>query len=151
MSVTITSATGNDIPTLCGLLNILFTQEAEFAPNEAAQCRGLDMIITNPEVGTILVARENNTIVGMVNLLCTVSTALGARVALLEDMVVAPAARGKGVGSLLLQHAVEWARSQGCKRITLLTDGDNEEAKRFYQAQGFATSKMVPMRLVINK
>lgn len=151
MSVTITPATGNDIPALCELLNILFTQEAEFAPDQAAQRQGLHMIVANPEVGTILVAREGEAIVGMVNLLYTVSTALGARVALLEDMVVAPIARGKGVGSLLLRHAVEWARSQGCKRITLLTDGDNEEAKRFYQAQGFATSKMVPMRLVINK
>ena len=63
-------------------------------------------------------------------------SALGVA-ALLEDMVVAPPARGKGVGSLLLQHAIAQAKAQGCKRVTLLTDGDNEEAKRFYQAQGF--------------
>jgi ribosomal protein S18 acetylase RimI-like enzyme len=83
----------------------------------------------------------------MVNLLYTVSTALGARVALLEDMVVAPQARGRGLGSALLTHAIAHARSQGCRRITLLTDGVNDSAQRFYARHGFTGSGMVPMRM----
>ena len=83
------------------------------------------------------------------SLLYTVSTALGARVALLEDMVVAPDARGAGVGSALLAHAISFARKQGCRRITLLTDGANDAAQRFYARQGFGPSSMVPMRLAL--
>lgn len=142
-----TSATLDDIPALCALLSQLFTQEAEFKPDEAAQRRGLNAIIEHPEVGVILVAREGPDIVAMVNLLFTVSTALGERVALLEDMVVAPGARGQGTGSALLTHAIAWAQDQGVRRITLLTDGDNHAAQRFYAQHGFEASTMVPMRL----
>lgn len=145
----IEQATAADIPALCELLPTLFAQEAEFTPDAAAQRRGLAEIVNNPQAGTILVAREAGQVVGMVNLLFTVSTALGARVALLEDMVVAPQSRGAGVGSQLLAHAIEHARAQGCKRITLLTDRANASAQRFYARQGFELSGMVPMRLLL--
>ncbi len=147
----ISPATSSDITALCVLLDMLFSQEAEFVPNHEAQRRGLARIIGNPEIGHILVARQGEEIIGMVSLLYTVSTALGARVALLEDMVVAPTSRGSGVGSQLLQYAIELARRNACKRITLLTDRINESAQRFYQSHGFALSPMIPMRLLLDE
>ncbi len=141
------SATPSDIPELCRLLEVLFTQEAEFTPNQDAQERGLAAIIGNPEIGQIFVAREGENIIGMVNLLYTVSTALGGRVALLEDLVVAPDARGAGAGSRILEHAIQAARISGCRRITLLTDSANESAQRFYRRHGFGTSSMLTLRL----
>lgn len=143
----IAKATETDIPALCELLAVLFAQEHEFNPNAKVQAGGLSRIINNSEAGTILVLREGNAILGMVSLLYTVSTALGERVALLEDMVIAPIARGSGLGSRLLSSAVEFARAAGCKRITLLADGDNLAAQRLYQKHGFRSSSMVPMRL----
>ncbi len=150
MPADITAATLNDLPALCSLLNALFTQEAEFQPDEAAQRRGLTRIITQPDVGLIVVAREGGQVRGMVNLLYTVSTALGERVALLEDMVVSPSRRGTGLGRQLLQGAIGLARAQGCRRITLLTDGDNVAARRFYEREGFSVSGMVPYRLALD-
>ncbi len=140
-------ATAADIPALTTLLNLLFSQEAEFQPDAEAQHRGLLKIISNPEVGEILTIRTDDSIVGMINLLYTVSTALGERVALLEDMVVLPQFRGAGTGSKLLQAAIEHARAIGCKRITLLTDGDNVAAQNFYRNNGFSASTMLPFRL----
>ena len=93
-----------------------------------------------------MVARRSGEIIGMVNLLYTVSTALGGRVALLEDMVVSPKARGLGVGSKLINQSIEFAKENGCKRITLLTDHDNEGSHRFYQRHGFSRSSMVVFR-----
>ena len=142
----IEKATPADIPALSELLSALFSQEAEFTPNSEAQAKGLNQIIRNPEVGAVLVAIEGGQVVGMVNLLFTVSTALGGPVALLEDMVVSSQARGAGVGSELLDQAISFARAQGCKRITLLTDRENESAQRFYGKKGFVVSGMVPMR-----
>ena len=139
-------ATCEDIPALCGLLKDLFTQEAEFQPDTAAQQRGLNAILSDPALGEILVARQNGQIVGMVNVLYSISTALGARVALLEDMVVAPAMRGSGLGSQLLAAAIKHAKQRGCLRITLLTDADNYAAQAFYQKQGFEKSSMIPLR-----
>jgi len=145
----VTRANTEDIPQLCELLDLLFTQEVEFRPDPALQVAGLQQIIDFPERGKILVLREGIAVLGMVNLLFTVSTALGGRVAILEDMVIRPMHRGNGAGSMLLQAAVSFARSAGCRRITLLTDGTNESAKRFYQRHGFHLSEMVPMRLIL--
>ena len=147
----ITPANISDIPALCDLLGILFSQEADFKPNHEAQSRGLARIISSPEIGLIVVARQANQIIGMVNLLYTVSTALGDRVALLEDMVVSPNARGSGVGSRLLEQAIQFARANGCKRITLLTDSTNKSAQRFYQKHGFGFSAMIPLRLALSE
>lgn len=147
MEINLANAT--DIPALCRLLNELFSQEAEFQPDDAVQRRGLARIIADPAIGHILVARQDNRVLGMVSLLYTVSTALGERVAWLEDMTVAGDARGLGVGSALLEHALEFARHNGCRRITLLTDADNLAAQRFYGRLGFKRSGMVPMRLVL--
>lgn len=147
----ITQATLSDIPMLCELLAVLFSQEAEFSPDQAAQHRGIDQIVRHPEIGHILVARKDGQVLAMVSLLYTVSTALGARVALLEDMVVSPNARGSGVGSQLLEYAIQFTRTHGCERITLLTDQDNESAQRFYQRHGFSISPMIPLRLSLRE
>ena len=124
----ITQATPDDIPALCELLALLFAQESEFAGDREAQVRGLTRIVGHADVGVMFVSKEAGRPVGMVSLLFSVSTALGATVALLEDMVVAPSHRGSQIGSQLLAHAVAHARAIGCKRITLLTDADNVAA-----------------------
>jgi ribosomal protein S18 acetylase RimI-like enzyme len=146
---TLSKATEADIPQLIQLLNILFTLEAEFKPDECAQRKGLAMIVSSPDVGVILVARNGQSILAMVNLLFSVSTALGERVATLEDMIVAPSARGSGIGSTLLSYAIDFAQKSGVKRITLLTDYDNQAAQRFYSKHGFVKSSMVPLRLSV--
>lgn len=145
----ISLATAFDVPALCDLLSLLFSQEADFQPDYEAQRRGLLQILENPDVGVILVARQKNQIVGMVNLLFTVSTALGQRVALLEDLVILPNQRAKGIGSKLLKEAIETAKLHNCHRITLLTDLANESAQRFYQKHGFSFSAMIPMRVLL--
>jgi len=142
-------ATPEDVPQLCGLLALLFAQEAEFAPDAERQAAGLRAILSDSNAGAILVAREGGEIVGMVNLLFTVSTFLGSRVALLEDMIVLPDQRGKGMGTALLHAAIARAKAEGCARITLLTDGANAEAKAFYRRAGFGESSMTPMRLLL--
>ncbi|QPK62198.1 GNAT family N-acetyltransferase [Methylomonas sp. LL1] len=142
-------ATAADIPALCRLLAELFSQEVEFQPDTSAQQRGLTQIIADPAIGHIFVARRQQRVMGMVSLLYSVSTALGERVAWLEDMVVAQESRGMGVGRLLLEHALAFAKQNGCRRITLLTDQDNQAAQQFYRRQGFKASEMLPMRLIL--
>jgi GNAT superfamily N-acetyltransferase len=143
----IEAATLDDVSQLADLLAILFTQEADFRPDHEKQMRGLRQIVEASERGRIFVARIDGEIVGMVNLLFTISTAEGEPVCWLEDMVVRPEQRGKGLGSRLLQHAVHYAKANGFARITLLTDRTNENAVRFYQRHGFRSSEMTPLRL----
>jgi len=147
--VQIDTATTADIPQLGELLDILFTQEVDFIPDRAKQERGLRLIIEQPEVGRILVARDGREVIGMVNLLFTVSTAEGGKVILLEDMVVRPQRRGAGIGLALVEAAIAFAGEQGFLRITLLTDEENNQAQWFYGRAGFRRSAMVPMRRAI--
>lgn len=147
--IEISFATEADLSTLSQLLAELFSQEAEFQVNTSLQMQGLSLILTNPAIGHIFVAKQDLQVVGMVILLYTVSTALGERVAWLEDMVVTDKVRGRGVGAMLLQHALSYARHNGCRRITLLTDQDNRVAQQFYARQGFSASDMMPMRLLL--
>ena len=140
----------SDIPELVELLNILFDQEAEFEPNSEAQRKALNKIILDPKIGIILVARDDEKILGMINLLFTESTALGSKVAILEDMVVLSKSRGEGIGSKLIDSAISEAKKEGCKRITLLTDIENTKSQSFYQRKGFVKSKMTPYRLLLD-
>jgi GNAT superfamily N-acetyltransferase len=145
--LTIDQATEEDLPALCDLLTVLFTQEAEFHPDPARQRDGLALILNDPAKGRLLVARDaGGTAVGMANLLYSVSTFLGGKVAVLEDVVVHPDFRGRGIGTQLLQGALELAEAEGCRRVTLLTDAANVTAQAFYERHGFAKSTMIPMR-----
>ena len=60
----IDTATMEDIPQLCILLVELFSQEAEFNPDPEVQSEGLKKIISSPETGHVIVAREGNDIIG---------------------------------------------------------------------------------------
>jgi len=141
-------ATPNDIKEMAKLLQFLFEQEADFTPQLHLQEQGLKLIVDQPELGEIWILKENDKIVGMVSLLYTVSTALGKKVALMEDMVLHPDYRNKGLGSQLIEAAIDYAKLNGCGRITLLTDHDNFGAQKFYKSKGFKPSTMVPYRLV---
>lgn len=147
----VTKATLDDVPQLCALLSALFTQEADFQPDTAKQSVGLRLIIQHPEFGQILIVREEATVLGMVNLLFTLSATRAGSTALLEDMVVHPFHRGKGVGSALLRCAIALAHSTGSIHITLLTDRSNQTAIRFYESHGFIFSRREVMRLFVNR
>jgi GNAT superfamily N-acetyltransferase len=136
----------NDVPRLCELLLLLFTQEADFQPDIAKQSRALRLIIEQPEMGRILCAVEGDAIIGMISLLYTISTAEGGRAAWVEDLIVQPTRRGQGIGEQLLQAIISEGRATGCLRLTLLTDGDNAKAQHLYTRAGFVRSQMVPMR-----
>lgn len=139
-------ATRDDLPALVALLGLLFAQEAEFTPVPALQEKGLRLILSQPEVGQVWVVRQGAQVVGMCCLLFSVSTALGARVAWLEDVVIHPSVRARGWGAALLAEVMRQAELAGCERLTLLTDGSNVDAQRFYARMGFTTSSMLPMR-----
>lgn len=135
-------AAPSNIDALIGLLGLLFEQEAEFNPDPELQRQGLARIIQNPQLGEIIVLREDNHIIGMTSLLYTISTALGGWAALLEDMIVDPRFRNMGYGTQLINNAIQRAKTAGCLRIRLLTDADNTKAHRFYLRNGFQPSDM---------
>jgi len=150
-NIKIEPAVLDDIPQLTELLYDLFSTEPDFRPNADVQMHGLKMILQQPNRGRIFVLRSQNAIIGMINLLFTISTAEGGMVILLEDLVIRHEHRGQGFGTRLLEHAVEFARQKNFLRITLLTDKINEATIHFYERNGFITSGMVPMRYWVKR
>ena len=139
-------ATVADLPQLCDLLAALFSQEAEFNANRELQMAGLRLILETPSAGRVFVLRDGGRVVGMVNLLVTISTFLGGKAIGLEDLIVHRDYRGRGGATALLEFASQFAKLNGAKRITLLTDPANEPAIRLYQKHGFVASDMRVMR-----
>ncbi|HNX57666.1 MAG TPA: GNAT family N-acetyltransferase [Spirochaetota bacterium] len=138
-----------DIDSLAELLGILFSQDIEFTPDFIKQKEGIAAILSDKNIGRIFVLRDGAVLVGMVSLLYSVSTALGGKVAVLEDMFVRQEYRNRGCGSMLIEAALDYAKANGLQRITLLTDEDNHGAQRFYLSHGFKRSTMIPMRRLL--
>ena len=135
-----------DIDILCELLFELFSQEIEFTPNKEVQQKALKTIILNENIGDIYVATINEKVVSMVNILYTISTALGTKVAIFEDFIVDRNYRNQGIGENLIDFVFEDLNAKNFSRITLLTDNDNLKAHKFYEKKGFVKSSMVPFR-----
>lgn len=140
-----------DLPELAELLADLFTRESDFRPDQVKQLRGLRMILEQPNKGRIFVLRSFDKIVGMINLLFTISTAEGGAVIILEDLIICQEHRNHGYGAQLLAYALDFARQKDFQRITLLTDRLDEPAKQFFQRYGFRVSGMVPMRWLLQQ
>lgn len=144
-------ATLDDLPELTDLLFELFSQEHDFIPNKKAHLRGLRLILEQPNRGRIFVVRNESRIIGMINLLITISTAEGGFVLMLEDLIIHRDHRYQGYGRRLLEYAKEFAREKDFLRITLLTDKPNEELKAFYLRHGFVESDMIPLRFYLRE
>ncbi len=56
--------------------------------------------------------------------------------AVLWDLRVTPAHRGRGVGAALFRAAEGWAAARGCRELSIETQNINVAACRFYAAQG---------------
>lgn len=135
-----------DIPVLCELLWELFSQEVEFTPNKEIQEKALKKIIEDENIGDIFVAVKENKVIAMVNILYTISTALGEKVAILEDMVVFKEFRNQKIGSYLIEFTLDYLKKNSFKRVTLLTDSDNFNAHNFYKKHEFTESSMIVFR-----
>ena len=55
----------------------------------------------------------------------------------IADIIVAPDARGRGIGKLLMNKAEEWTKKSGYNLLTLNVFDDNKKARKLYQSLGF--------------
>lgn len=140
-------ATLDDLNELTELLFELFSHESDFIPNRETEMRGLRLLLEQPSRGRVFVLRSPIKIIGMINLLITISTAEGGFVLVLEDLIVHRDYRRQGFGTRLLDYAIDFAKKKKFLRITLLADTPNEELQCFFAKNGFVESSMIPMRM----
>lgn len=91
--------------------------------------------IVGHQATTLLVARSQDRIVGMLTLVIfPLPSGLRARI---EDVVVDQEARGRGVGTALTLAAVELAKGHGARSIDLTSRASRVAANQLYQRLGF--------------
>ncbi len=145
MAITIRDAVQNDIDQMLPLLEQLFSMEADFKFDSRVQARGLALMLDGcgkHRVVKVTCTKEGK-IIGMCTAQTRISTAQGKISAVVEDLVVDKACRGKGIGSGLLSAIEDWTRMRGIASIQLLADKDNQKGLDFYKAKGWETTALV--------
>jgi ribosomal protein S18 acetylase RimI-like enzyme len=60
-------------------------------------------------------------------------------------LAVAPEARGKGYGRLLMRYIEEALRAHGCPKVNIQVRPGNDEALRFYEKIGYSVEARVSL------
>jgi len=92
--------------------------------------------IVDSEASTLLIARDGDGVVVGSMTLALFRIPTGVR-AWIEDVVVDEAARGKRVGTLLNERALEIAQAAGARTVELTSRPSREAANRLYLRMGF--------------
>ena len=91
--------------------------------------------IVDSESTKLFLAIDEDGVFGMLSLvLFRIPT---GRKAWVEDVVVDEKARGRGVGKLLTEHAIQVAREHGAHSVDLTSRPSREAANALYQRVGF--------------
>jgi GNAT superfamily N-acetyltransferase len=106
-------------------------------PSDLAGARAFLAERIEHEQSIIFLAEDDEKALGFTQLYPSFTSAGMARTFILNDLFVAPAARGKGVGSALLRRAAEFAKGEGAVRLVLSTATDNFTAQAVYQREGW--------------
>jgi GNAT superfamily N-acetyltransferase len=142
-ALTFRSARSDDLPVLVQMLadDPLGARREVFSnPLIAGYTEAFAAIGANPN-NELIVAVLDDAPVGMLQMTFIPGLSYqGGWRALIEGVRVSPGARSHGVGTALLQWAIERARSRRCVMVQLTTDRERVDALRFYERLGFVAS-----------
>ncbi len=87
-----------------------------------------------------LALQQDGAALGFTQLYPSFSSTAAARIFILNDLFVVPAARRMGIASSLLREATNFAKAVGAVRLTLSTEVANETAQALYESEGWIRS-----------
>lgn len=70
----------------------------------------------------------------------------GSPVANVSELFVEPEARGVGLGAVLMQELLEWARERGCDGIGSVVLPGDRSSKNFFEAHGMVARAIIVHR-----
>jgi ribosomal protein S18 acetylase RimI-like enzyme len=109
----------------------------QLTSNNPAPGRAALQALVNSQASILLAARfpDDGLIVGAL-CLTVYPVPTGVR-AIIEDVIVDQAVRGRGIGEALVRAGLELARQAGAGGVTLTSNPRREAANRLYQRLGF--------------
>jgi len=128
--------TSSDVPSAAALL-----AELGYPTTEADLGERLKAIATNPD-DAVLVAAEDGNILGLVSVHSFEMIHRPGRLGRVTALVVAAAARGRGVGAELLGAAEAHLRAKGCVKLEVTSGEQRSPAHDFYAAKGYTEERV---------
>ncbi len=133
-------ACSGDLVALVGLLaddRLGATREKPPPPLDPRYAQAFAAIDTDPN-NDLVVLEADGRLAGMMQLtFIPYLTHTGSWRCLVEGVRVAREFRDQGLGTQLLEHAIERARERNCSLVQLTSDKQRTSALRFYAALGF--------------
>ncbi|OEV08894.1 GNAT family N-acetyltransferase [Streptomyces nanshensis] len=136
-------ATADDVPALVAMLADDHLGAQRESPDRPGVYREAFARIDADPNQHLMVAERDGRAIGTLQL--TVIPGLsrrGSTRALIEAVRVHADARGDGLGTRLVQWAIDEARALGCVLVQLTSDATRIEAHRFYERLGFEASHL---------
>ena len=96
-----------------------------------------------------LVAELDDRVSGFLRLVQPLLQPSGTHVRQIQGLAVAPSARGRGIGRMLLEAAVAEAARQGAHKLTLRVLAGNAPARRLYEQAGFVVEGVLKDEFLI--
>ncbi len=146
-AVTIRPAAADDIPAIVAMLaddplGARRETPDDLAPYQAAYGR----LAEDPNQLLTVAERADGTsrrVIGTLQLsILPGLSRRGATRALIEAVRVHGSARGTGLGTRLIEYAIEEARVRDCFLVQLTSDATRKDAHRFYERLGFVPSHL---------
>jgi GNAT superfamily N-acetyltransferase len=107
-------------------------------------------LLADPERdGVQLLARNGGEAVGFATVYWSWATTIASRIGVMNDLFVAPAARGTGAAEQLIEACVDECRRHGAAELTWQTATDNLRAQRVYDRIGATRSQWVDYSLSV--
>ena len=134
--VKVRKADAADIPAVLGLYAQPDLDDGKVLPLD--QARALFERFSRYPDYTLYVAEQGEEIVGSFALLVMDNLGhLGAPSGIVEDVVVAPARHGNGIGQAMMRFALERCREKRCYKLVLSSNAKRSRAHAFYEQLGF--------------
>ena len=108
-------------------------------PDDETLKGGLKRLLISGESEFFLAIDDTSNVAGYIQQRYRYSLWLSSLEATLEDLYVSPDTRRQGMGTLLVQYAIERAREKGCRVIKLDTNERNLNAINLYSKLGFSS------------
>ncbi|MDM5316808.1 GNAT family N-acetyltransferase [Fictibacillus sp. b24] len=118
----------------------LFLQQRTMDGEPEEQSRtlaGIKMALDNPDKSGIIIAEEENSVIGIAFFNLGVSLRIGGPYLWLNELYVHEEHRNKGIARKLLLHLIYWAERDGIKSIELETGINNSVTKHLYNSLDF--------------
>ena len=134
MTATVRRATPDDAPDVGRLLHDFNTEYDDYTPGAGVLAQRAAEMIASGEIFVLLGGHGPD---GIALLTIRRQIFTGEPDAYLQELYVAPARRGQGLGRALLEAAMDLAREEGATHFDLTTSDDDTAAVGLYRSAGF--------------